>query len=321
MEAAERSGAEILSLDSMKIYRGLDIGTAKPSAADRARVRHHALDLVDPTEEFNVFRYMAAADAAIAQARARGRRVIVSGGTALYAKALLEGLFEGPPADAALRARWEGLARAEGPERLHGELARRDPAAAAKIHPRDVRRLIRALEVAETTGAPVSARQTQWRGFHGASGPASGRRFRYGFALVRLAWPRAELRRRIARRVERMTAAGLVDEARWVWTRRASLARGPLQAVAYKEFFAFFEGRATAGECAAELVLRTGQLVKAQETWFRKFPGRALPMSDAIDADALLAAWDAAAAEYPEAFRAEMPRERGGGETETASGP
>src|SRR5687768_10895670 len=151
LEVARRTGAEILSVDSMQVYRGMDIGTAKPSAAERAEVRHHLIDVVEPTETFTVARFVELADAVIADARRRGVPLIATGGTPLYYKALFEGLFEGPPADEAVRERLRG----QGGEDLHRRLREVDPEAARRIHANDTKRLIRALEVYELTGRPI----------------------------------------------------------------------------------------------------------------------------------------------------------------------
>jgi tRNA dimethylallyltransferase len=287
LRAAGSLGAEIVSVDSMKIYRGLAVGTAQPTAEDLARVPHHALALVPPTESFSVREYLARAEAAIAAIAARGRPVLLSGGTPLYYKALLAGLFDGPPADEALRAELGARAAREGPETLHAELARVDPAAAKRLHPNDLRRVVRALEVHRLTGEPISDRQVQWTEADGAppggadSGSAPGMPSdpppgaepgrRYPAALVGLRWGRAELEKRIRARVARMLDAGLLAEAREVWRQRETLARTPLQAVGYKEFFPHFAGERTLDEAVETLVRNTKRLAKAQMTWFRRW--------------------------------------------------
>ena len=273
---AGRMGAEIVSVDSMKVYRGLDVGTAKPSPADRARVRHHGLDVADPGETWSAARWAAMAAEAVAGVRARGRAVILSGGTALYLVALLRGMSAAPGRDAATRARLEAEADALGTGALWERLARLDPASGRLVHPRDRRRLVRALEVWELTGRPPSAWRRQWPE-PGTPGPLGGGGDLYPCRMARLAWPRPALLRRAAARAGRMRAAGLLAEARGVWERREALAAAPLQAVAYKEFFPFFRGEE--GEEAAWERLRRGtaRLAKAQETWFRRFPAVAVP--------------------------------------------
>ncbi len=294
LACAERLGGEIVSVDSMKLYRGLDVGTAKPAAADRARVPHHCLDLVDPGAEFSVARYLEAAEAAIAAIAARGRPVVLSGGSALYYKALLEGLFPGPGADPEVRAVLREQAAQEGPEVLHARLAELDPAAAARIHPRDLRRLVRALEVHSLTGRPIGEWQQEWQ--RGARDTTAG--WRYPAAVVGLDWPREELYRRIHERVDRMLAAGLLEEARGVYERRAELGRTPLQAVGYKEFFPYFAGELPLAEAVELLKKNTRHLAKSQLTWFRKFPVAWLPMSPELTPEAAVPAvlrrWDEA---------------------------
>jgi tRNA dimethylallyltransferase len=277
LEIARRIGGEIVSMDSMKVYRGLDIATAKASPEDRAAIRHHCLDLVEPTEGFSAADFVRHAEAAIAAIAGRGGRPVLSGGTAFYCKALLEGLFEGPAADPVLRESLERRADAEGTEALHRELAGLDAAAAAKIHPSDRRRLIRALEVIALTGDKISSRQTQWAGFHArqqAFAPSS--EARYPYVMIRLTRSRAETRRRIGERIKRMVDAGLLDEAKTVFDRRGELSRIPLQAVGYKEFFPYFQGEAGLDAALERLAINTGQLAKSQDTWFRKFPATEL---------------------------------------------
>ena len=288
LAVAERLGAEIVSVDSMKVYRGLDIATAKPPARERARVPHHCLDIADPKRPFSAAAFAKAADAAIRDIAARGKIPVLSGGTAFYYKALLEGLFAGPGADPDLRAELEERAGAEGGAALHAELAKLDPAAAAKIHAGDIRRLVRALEVIRITGAPLSARQTQWRAFHAPDG--AGRRAgffadpRYPFVMFRIVRAREDLRRRIAGRIERMAKSGLAEEARRVYEARGEMSRVPLQAVGYKEFFPYFAGDAALAEAMERLRLNTNRLVRNQDTWFRKFPARELAMAPGDDA-------------------------------------
>ncbi len=280
LECAKRLGAEIVSVDSMKVYRGLDVATAKAGPEERAAVPHHCLDLVGPEETFAAADFARAADAAIADVVRRGKIPLLSGGTAFYYKALLEGLFEGPGADLLLRAELEERARRDGPEALHRELGEKDPAAAAKIHPSDLRRLVRALEVISLTGQTLSGRQTQWAGFHSADGgAAAGAPFakpRYPFVMVRLVRERADLHRRIGERIRRMAARGLREEAARVWENRAAYSRTPLQAVGYKEFFPYFQNEESWEAALERLRHGTNRLVRSQETWFRKFPAEEL---------------------------------------------
>ncbi len=281
LEIASRLGGEIVSVDSMKIYRGLDIATAKAAPADRQRVKHHCLDLVEPSETFSAADFVKAADTAIADIVARGRTPILSGGTAFYFKALLDGLFDGPGADPGIRARLEAEAAADGVESLHRRLAAHDPAAAAKIHPADLRRLVRALEVMELTGEAISSRQREWAGFHDATAnTANSHAFfqnpRYRFTMVRIVRERDDVHRRVRERVARMAESGLKEEAARVFQQRHSLARTPLQAVGYKELFPYFAGASAWEDALERLCLNTNKLVRSQDTWFRKFPAVAV---------------------------------------------
>ncbi|MDR1519038.1 MAG: tRNA (adenosine(37)-N6)-dimethylallyltransferase MiaA [Planctomycetota bacterium] len=281
LACAKLAGGEIVSVDSMKVYRRLETATAKPSAAARAAVRHHCLDLVEPEQSFSAADFVKAADAAIQDIRSRSAIPFLSGGSAFYYKALLEGLFEGPGAEPEIRLELEARADREGTKALHRELAAKDPAAAAKIHAADRRRLIRALEVAAVTGSGISRRQTQWPGFHASGAPKEGSGRvdffaapRHAFTMIRLVRNRDDLRGRIRSRVGRMAANGLREEAEWVFANRKRLAQTPLQAVGYKEFFPFFLGEATWEDSLEKLCLATNRLVRGQDTWFRKFPAR-----------------------------------------------
>jgi tRNA dimethylallyltransferase len=212
MRLARLIDAEIVSLDSMAVYRGMDIGTAKPALDQRQEVPHHLLDVRDPCDEFNVSQYLRMAQAAIDEIRGRNRQVLFVGGTPLYLKAALRGVFEGPAADAEFRREVEAEASAVGIEALARRLAQVDPLSAAKLHPNDKRRIIRALEVYKLTGRPISHLQLQFD----EGRPAASCR------VFQLSWPRAELHRRIDRRVEAMFAACLFVDVRgllelYVW--------------------------------------------------------------------------------------------------------
>ncbi len=259
LELAERINAEIVSLDSMAIYRGMSIGTAKPTAEQRARVPHHLLDLVDPTEEFSVSQYLAAAEAVAAEIRHRGREPLFVGGTPLYLKTLLRGLFEGPPADWDFRREVEAEAERVGLEALHRRLEQVDPVTAARLHPHDKRRIIRALEVYRQTGEPISHMQLQFD----EGQPASQRR------VFVLQWSRADLHRRIDERVSAMFAAGFVDEVRGLLDRYGSLGRTASQAVGYREVIEYLEGVTDLEETIRRVQARTRQFARRQETWFR----------------------------------------------------
>ena len=259
MDVARVNGAEILSVDSMQVYRGMDIGTAKPTAAERAAVRHHLLDVIEAREVFTVARFVDLADAVIADAAERRVPLIATGGTPLYYKALFHGLFEGPGADESVRARLREFSN----EELHRRLAAVDPAAAARIHVNDNKRLVRALEVYELTGQPISSFQTHW------DSPLPAR---HDAAWVGLHWETEPLNRRINARVKEMMAAGWFDEV------RALVASGGLsptaaEATGYRELIAHLEGRLPLDDAVEQIKIATRQLARRQMKWFRRFPG------------------------------------------------
>ena len=258
---AERLGAEIVSMDSMALYRGMDVGTAKPGADDRRRVPHHLLDVLDPWESASVAWWLRRAAGCCRDIEGRGRRVLFVGGTALYLKALLHGLFDGPPADADLRRRLADEAARLGSEALHARLAAVDPAGAARLHPNDVRRVVRALEVLQLTGRPMSAWQTQWASRHAGGRP-----------VLYLNPPRPQLHARIDARVHAMIADGLVDEVRALRRLPRPLSREASQALGYKELFDHLDGRATLEESVARIQARSRRFARRQLTWFRSLP-------------------------------------------------
>jgi tRNA dimethylallyltransferase len=274
---AAKLDAEIVAMDSMTLYRGMDIGTAKPSTEKCARVRHHLIDVLEPWESASVAWWLERAAACCRDIEARGKRVLIVGGTAMYLKALLRGLFEGPSQDAALRERLEREAERIGTPALHARLSEVDAAAAARIHPNDLRRVVRALEVWELTGQPISSWQQQWgssrrTGFQPVpSDDGTG----YKPVTQNCLWldvPRAELYDRINQRVKQMFAAGLVDEARALLALPRPLSREARQALGYKEVFAYLDGQATLEETIAQVQTRSRQYAKRQLTWFRHLP-------------------------------------------------
>jgi tRNA dimethylallyltransferase len=277
VKLAARLGAEIVSMDSMALYRGMDIGTAKPNADEQTVVPHHLIDVIEPHEEFSLAQYVDAARDAVAQIESRGRVALFVGGTPLYLKALLRGIFEGPPADWALRARWQQVADEQGSPALHRELVTVDPQAAEKLHPNDTRRLIRALEVYHLTGTPISVHQQQFER------PIPREQCR----VFQLQWPRPELHRRIDQRVEAMFAAGLVEEVQRLMA-AGPLSRTAAQALGYREVIEYLQGQRSLEETVALVQQRTRQFAKRQETWFRSLDEcRAVPMHEGIDLDAL----------------------------------
>ena len=270
MARAAGPAVELVSADSMQVYRGMDIGTAKPTTSERSEVIHHGLDLVDPTHDgFTVEDWLAHAHAALAAIHARGGVAIVVGGTNLYAKALIEGLFDGPPADPALREElgtWELDA-------LRSELVRIDPVAAERIHRNDRRRTIRAIEVHRATGTPISVLQAQWRD-RPAALPA-------GWSLVGLSMGVEANNRRINARVRGMRAMGLVDEVRSLLGAGGFGAQAAT-AVGYRELIAHLHGAGSEDDAFEAIKIATRQLAKQQRTWLKRFADT--PGSTWIDA-------------------------------------
>jgi tRNA dimethylallyltransferase len=266
VELAERLDAEIVSMDSMALYRGMDIGTAKPGPELRGRVPHHLIDILEPWESASVAWWLEQAARSCQEIEQRGRRVLFVGGTPLYLKALLYGLFDVPSANPELRRRLAGEAEQLGGAELHRRLAEVDPAAAARLHPNDVRRVIRALEVWELTGRPISAWQSQWaRGRPGAATTPGPR-------VLWLNVPREELYARINIRVVRMIETGLVEEVRALRQLGRPLSREAAQALGYKEVCAYLEGTGTLEETIERIQTRSRQFAKRQLTWFRQMP-------------------------------------------------
>jgi tRNA dimethylallyltransferase len=259
MALARAIDAEIISLDSMAIYRGMDIGTAKPSAEDCAAIPHHLIDILDPHEEFSVAQYLDAAHAKVAEIRARGREPLFVGGTPLYLKALLRGLFEGPPANWELRDQIEREVAEVGSAALHARLEQVDPLAASTIHPNDTRRLIRALEVYRATGQPISHQQLEF----------DEGRLADACRVFVLRRSREEMHQRIDDRVEEMLARGLVDEVRRLTTAGRTLGRTASQAVGYREVMAHLAGEYDAATMTAKIKTRTRQFAKRQGVWYR----------------------------------------------------
>jgi tRNA dimethylallyltransferase len=284
---AQRIGAEIISLDSMAIYRGMDIGTAKPTGAERDAVPHHLVDIVEPSVEFSVAQYVDAAAAAVSDIRSRGREPLFVGGTPLYLKSLLRGLFNGPPADWQLRREIEEELQHVGQPALYERLAQIDPVAASHIHPHDTRRLIRALEVFRATGQPISHQQLQFE----EGRPADECRV---FVLRRR---REELHARIEGRVEAMIECGLVDEARTLTSDGRQLGRTARQAVGYREALAYLAGEYDRDEMIARIKARTRRFAKRQGTWFRSLSEcRFVDITGEVDANTVAKQIEATAA-------------------------
>ena len=243
----------------MAVYRGLDVGTAKPTAADRAAVPHHCVDLVPPSASFSVADWLAAAAAAMASCRTRGKRILFVGGTPLYLRALRDGIADLPSAAPAIRAALTSVAAREGSAALHRRLATIDPPAAGRIHPNDTKRLVRALEVAELTGRPLSA----------AFAPAADPLFESRLMILDVG--RRELAGRIDRRVEAMFAGGLVEETAAALATPGGIGPTAGQAAGYAEAIGLLAGHINRAEAIRRTQVRTRQLAKRQRTWFRSF--------------------------------------------------
>ncbi len=253
-------GAEILCVDSMLVYRGMDVGTAKPSPRERRRVRHHLLDVADPDERFSVARFQELARRAIDDVRARGVRPFLVGGSGLYYRAVVDGLAF-PSTDPSLRRDLERQAEAVGALALHARLAAEDPAAARKIEPGNVRRTVRALEVAAATGRSFSSFAGAWDRYAPEAVRAAGVEF-----------PPGVLAGRIERRVTAMLEGGFLDEVRGLAERGLSSALTSRQAIGYAEMLAHLEGRVSLEEAARRTVQRTKALARRQLAWFRRDP-------------------------------------------------
>lgn len=276
------SGAEVVSADAFQIYRGLDIGTAKPSDEERRGVPHHLIDIVEPTERFSVHQWLGLAEQTIREVRGRGAVPVVAGGSHLYVQALMKGMFEGPAGDESVRSHFRSIP-AEERRRLLEEV---DPDAAARIHRNDERRTVRALEVHRLTGRPISAWQREWAAAGG----------REDAVLICLGWPAEAINRRINARVKSMVEAGLVAEVEALW---ASGRLGPQarEGLGYKQLVRYFEGFCSLDEAIEQIKIETRRFAKNQRTWLRRLaamPGAAMFEAQGADpgdlADRVLAA-------------------------------
>jgi tRNA dimethylallyltransferase len=275
----------------MTVYRGMDIGTAKPTAAERERVPHHLIDVLDPWESLTVAWWLARAEATCAEVAARGKRPIFVGGTPFYLKALLHGLFDGPPADAELRTALEAEAVRDGNAALHARLAAVDPKTAARLHPNDVRRVTRALEVHLLTGKPISDWQQTWDTPGFADSPAAAPPPACVPAAV-LELPRAVLYGRINQRVDAMLAAGWLAEVERLRALPHALSRESRQALGYRELLEYREAGGDWSETVELIRTHTRQFAKRQLTWFRHLPALVAVPADAPDAaERVLKAW------------------------------
>jgi len=258
---AEKLNGEIISLDSMQIYKWMDIGTAKPSAEELAAVPHHLIDCIPLNEKSDVASFITKAKEIESEILSRNAIPILVGGTAMYIKAFVDGLFEGPKSSPEIREKFTSIANEKGSEFLHRELLSPiDPITAKKIHPNDLFRIIRAIEVYELTGKPISAQQTQWNQNNKST----------EYKLIGLTMPRELLYKKIEERVDKMINSGLVDEVKKLKSLGIEKNKTAAQAIGYKELLAHINGEYSL-ERAIELIKRnTRRFAKHQLTWFRK---------------------------------------------------
>ena len=259
-DLAMATGAQIVSVDSMKVYRQMDIGTAKPSQERRRQVKHHLLDVVEPSESFSVGMFLDHAEQAYAKIKADGCPIIAAGGTPMYIKAMLYGLFDGPPADEEIRNSLKAQIEAEGTAPLYEKLKQVDPEAVERIHLNDERRIVRALEVYEITGKPISSFQTQF----GAERPADD------WFVIGLRRPKEVESKRINARVKKMVEMGLVDEVKDL-LQNYTLSKQAAAAIGYAEIIEHLEGKIDLDKAIENIKVNTRKLAKSQRTWFKTF--------------------------------------------------
>jgi len=260
-DLAKSLDAEIISIDSMKVYRRMDIGTAKPPQEARQRVKYHLIDVAEPSDSFSVGAFRVAALAAIEQIKSRKKKIIAVGGTALYIKALLYGLFEGPGTNQQIRAELKARAQAEGLAEIYCELTKIDPVAAERINPNDSKRIIRALEVYQLTGKPISSFQKQW----------DSSQTKHDWTIIGLRREKAEESKRINSRIKKMIADGLVDEVKALLAEEKPLSKQARCAIGYAEIIEYLNGQISLEEATELIKKNTRRLAKNQRTWFKTF--------------------------------------------------
>ncbi len=256
---ARRLGAEIISLDSMAVYREMDVGTDKVSPENRGGIPHHMIDVVDPSEEYSLARYVREASDKIAEIQLRGKNVLFVGGTPLYLKAMLRGIFEGPPANEDFRMALVRKMEGHSPNLLHDMLKKVDPVSAGRLHVNDVRRVVRALEVFELAGKPISELQREFE----LGTPAAD------CQVYALQLPREVLYARINKRVDKMMYENFLDEVKKLTERKLPISKTASQALGYRELFDYLDGKLQFGEAVDLIKQNTRQFAKRQETWFR----------------------------------------------------
>jgi len=262
LELASKYGLEIINADSMQVYRGMDIGSAKPTPAERNLVPHHLIDIRNPDEDYSAARFLEEARRIIGELAERCRRTLVVGGTGLYIQSLLKGLFPAPPADMRVREQLRTQEREKGKWHLHQQLAGVDPEAAARIHPNDSFRVIRALEVFRLTGTAISEHQRHHR-FSDST---------FAALKIGLMRDRGEIYRRIEARVDSMIGAGLEEEVRRLLTQGYAPAIKAFQSLGYQQMLSYIRGETTRDEAIRLIKTNTKRYAKRQLTWFRKDP-------------------------------------------------
>ena len=260
-DLAEQIGAEIISIDSMKVYRRMDIGTAKPPKEAQKRVKYHLIDVAQPCDQFSVGRFLELAYDAIKRIKSRDKPVIAVGGTALYIKALLYGLFDGPGSDSQIRENLQELAKAEGLDQLYRQLKAVDPIAADRIHPNDSKRIIRALEVYKISGEPISNLQKQF----------TAEKALHDWTIVGLRREKTDTSGKINQRIKKMIADGLVDEVKSLLAEDKPLSRQARCAIGYAEVIDYLNGRINLEDAVERIKINTRRLAKGQRTWFKTF--------------------------------------------------
>lgn len=258
---ADTIAAEIISVDSMKVYRRMDIGTAKPPLSARQYIRHHLIDVVEPSESFSVAHFLKLAADSVNLIKQLNKPVIAVGGTALYIKAMLYGLFDGPGCCETIRNNLKHRAEVEGLGHLHKELAQVDPDSADRIHPNDLKRIVRALEIYELTGRPISSFQTQF----------SAESTKHNWTVIGLRRNKNEENGRINSRVKKMIADGLIDEVRTLLAEEKPLGKQARCAIGYSEIIDYLAGKTTLDDTVELMKKNTRRMAKSQRTWFKTF--------------------------------------------------
>jgi tRNA dimethylallyltransferase len=260
-ELAKKFDAEILSIDSMKVYRRMDIGTAKPSKEAQKQINYHLIDIIEPSESFSVDKFLTLAGQAVEEIESKRKPVIAVGGSAMYIKAMLYGIFEGPGTNDQIRRELKEKIALVSLEELHKELAAIDPQAADRIHRNDEKRIIRALEVYQLTGKPISSFQQQF------DLPAP----KGDWKIVGLRREKAEENRRINARVKKMLQLGLVDEVKSLLAEEKPLSLQARSAIGYAEIIDYLAGKETLEKAVEKIKINTRRFAKAQRTWFKTF--------------------------------------------------